>query len=172
MATISQEKKQDQGKSFSPHFGEDAKRFGEKAGEEAKRFADKAGDEAQRLGEKAGEKAQELTEKAGSIVGTATEKVKEAAHYLGDKADQATGAVGEGIETVGEKVREMSPKSGILGHAGEALAEKLEGSGKYLEEQGLTGMAEDVTLLIRRNPIPAVLIGIGIGFCLARLTRS
>jgi hypothetical protein len=29
-------------------------------------------------------------------------------------------------------------------------------------------MAEDVTNLIRRNPIPALLIGIGAGFLLAR----
>ena len=29
-----------------------------------------------------------------------------------------------------------------------------------------------MTNMIRRNPIPAVLIGIGIGFLLARATRS
>jgi hypothetical protein len=33
-------------------------------------------------------------------------------------------------------------------------------------------MAEDLTDLIKRNPIPAVLIGVGIGFLLAQLTRS
>jgi hypothetical protein len=33
-------------------------------------------------------------------------------------------------------------------------------------------MADDLSGVIRRNPIPALLIGIGIGFLLARSTRS
>jgi len=33
-------------------------------------------------------------------------------------------------------------------------------------------MADDVTDLIRRNPIPALFVGIGLGFLLARLTTS
>jgi hypothetical protein len=52
------------------------------------------------------------------------------------------------------------------------VASALDSSGRYLEEQGLSGMADDVTNLIRRNPIPAMLIGVGLGFLLARLTRS
>jgi hypothetical protein len=48
------------------------------------------------------------------------------------------------------------------------VAGTLESGGRYLEEQGLGGIAEDVTGLIRRNPIPAVLIGVGLGFMLAR----
>jgi hypothetical protein len=31
-------------------------------------------------------------------------------------------------------------------------------------------MGEDLTNLIRRNPLPAVLVGIGIGYLLARAT--
>ena len=31
-------------------------------------------------------------------------------------------------------------------------------------------MAEDLTDLIRRNPIPALLVGVGLGFLLARAT--
>jgi len=33
-------------------------------------------------------------------------------------------------------------------------------------------MGDDITNMIRRNPIPALLVGIGIGFLLARATRS
>jgi uncharacterized membrane-anchored protein YhcB (DUF1043 family) len=33
-------------------------------------------------------------------------------------------------------------------------------------------MTDDLTNLIRRNPIPALFVGIGIGFLLARVTRS
>ena len=53
--------------------------------------------------------------------------------------------------------------------AGARTPEELDA---HLEEQGLSGMAEDLTGLIRRNPIPAMLIGIGLGYLLARMTRS
>jgi len=52
------------------------------------------------------------------------------------------------------------------------VAGALETGGRYLKEEGLSGMADDMARAIRRNPIPAVLIGIGIGFLLARSTRS
>ena len=48
----------------------------------------------------------------------------------------------------------------------------LENTGKYLEEEGLSGIASDVTALIKRNPIPALFIGIGVGFLLARACTS
>jgi hypothetical protein len=52
------------------------------------------------------------------------------------------------------------------------VAGALESSGRYLEEQGLSGIGEDLTNLIRRNPLPAILLGIGLGFLLARATTS
>jgi hypothetical protein len=33
-------------------------------------------------------------------------------------------------------------------------------------------MAGDLTNLIKRNPIPSLLIGVGLGFLLARITSS
>lgn len=48
----------------------------------------------------------------------------------------------------------------------------MESTGEYLEEKGLSGMAGDVTDLIRRNPLPALLIAVGIGFLIARSFRS
>jgi hypothetical protein len=52
------------------------------------------------------------------------------------------------------------------------VAGALETSGKYLEEKNLTGMVDDLTDLVRKNPIPALLIGVGLGFLLARTLRS
>jgi len=49
----------------------------------------------------------------------------------------------------------------------------LESTGRYLQEEGLKGVAEDMTNLIRRNPLPAMFLGIGLGFILARaISRS
>jgi hypothetical protein len=60
----------------------------------------------------------------------------------------------------------------MLGTATGAVADSLEHTGRYLQEEGVVGMAEDVAELIRRNPIPSLMIGIGIGFMLAKMFRS
>lgn len=108
------------------------------------------------------------TESAG-MVSQATEKVKDAAGYVGDKAEQATHAVGAGMEKLGNAIQPQGGE-GMLSGAREAVGTKLEGAGQYLEEQGLKGIGTDLTSLIRQNPVPALLIGAGIGFLLAKLS--
>jgi len=99
------------------------------------------------------------------------DKAKQAATYVGGKANEATEAVGAGMESLGGAIRDCEPATGLLHNAGEAVADKLEGTGRYLEQQGLKGIGEDVTNLIRRNPIPALLIGVGVGVLVARMIR-
>ena len=65
---------------------------------------------------------------------------------------------------MGHNLREKGPESGFLHSATESLATGLESGGEYLQEKGISGMAGDVTDLIRRNPIPALLLAAGIGF--------
>jgi len=76
------------------------------------------------------------------------------------------------MRSLAGQVREHSPNSGVLGSAGDRVAEGLEGAGRYLEDKGLAGMSDDLAGVIKRNPIPAVLIGIGIGYLIACSTRS
>jgi len=106
------------------------------------------------------------------MASTAGHAVGNAATAVGHKAEDAVGSVGRGMESLGEKVREKGPDHGVLGKAAGAVAGALETSGKYLEDKNISGMAEDFTDLIRRNPIPALLIGVGVGFLLARTLRS
>jgi hypothetical protein len=51
------------------------------------------------------------------------------------------------------------------------VADTLGAAGSYLQEKNLEHMAGDVSDLIRRYPIPSLLIGLGIGYLLARSTR-
>jgi hypothetical protein len=60
----------------------------------------------------------------------------------------------------------------VLGSASSAVASTLESSGRYLQEHGLSGVGEDLTNMIRKNPVPALLMAVGIGFLIARATRS
>jgi len=108
-------------------------------------------------------------EQTGGMISKAAEKVKGAASFIGDKAAQATHAAGAGLESMGTALHGENPPHNMFGNAKEAVAEKLEGAGHYLEEQGLAGMGRDVTGLIRQHPVPALLIGVGLGFLLSRL---
>jgi len=98
----------------------------------------------------------------------AGEMVKDAASFVGKKAEDATSAVGSGMESLAGTIRDKGPHSGILGNAGNAVADTLQSGGRYLQEHGLSGIADDVTSTIRRHPIPAILIGVGLGFLMAR----
>jgi hypothetical protein len=56
----------------------------------------------------------------------------------------------------------------MAGGASSAVADTVESSGRYLQEEGLKEMTEDVTNLIRRYPIPALLIGVAAGYLAGR----
>jgi len=115
--------------------------------------------------------AWETQSRPESMASTVAEKAKEAASFVGAKAEQATAAVGAGMENLGGAVRRHEPAQGMLHNAGETIAEGLESGGQYLEQEGLKGIGTDVTNFIRRNPIPALLVGVGIGVLLAQLIR-
>jgi hypothetical protein len=89
---------------------------------------------------------------------------------LGDKAEQATHALGSGLESLAGTMREKLPHSGVLGTASSSVASSLEAGGKYLENEGLKGMASDLSNLIRRYPVPALLLAGALGYCVAYAT--
>jgi hypothetical protein len=60
----------------------------------------------------------------------------------------------------------------MLGSAASRVADTLDSGARYLEQEGLSGMAGDVTEMVRRNPIPALLIAVAVGVLIARATRS
>lgn len=123
------------------------------------------------------------TDKAREAVNQATDKAKEAGSHLGEaaqavgqavgqKAEEATAAVGGGIQNLAEKVRRQGPDQGVLGQATQSVAHTLDEAGHYIEDKKLSGMVEDMNGLIKRNPIPAVAVALGVGFLLGRVLRS
>jgi ElaB/YqjD/DUF883 family membrane-anchored ribosome-binding protein len=69
-------------------------------------------------------------------------------------------------------IRQSAPGEGVMGSVGSSVADTLESSSQYLQQHGLGDMADDVTNMVRRNPIPAMLVCVGIGFCLGQLLSS
>jgi ElaB/YqjD/DUF883 family membrane-anchored ribosome-binding protein len=122
------------------------------------------------LTEQAKGTAETIKDKAKQAGDYVRDKAGQAGEYVRDKADQAATSTGKGMETLAGTIRDRGPQSGMLGRATSTVADTLDRTGHYLEDQGFSGMADDLTQLVRQHPLPAVLIGIGLGFMLARLT--
>jgi hypothetical protein len=116
------------------------------------------------------DKAQEVTSSVMNAASAMAHTVGDAGTTVGAKANDATAAVGGGMQSLAGTIRESMPRDGALGTASTSVAASLENGGKYLQQEGINGMAKDVTDLIRRNPVPALLVGVGVGFLLAKLT--
>jgi hypothetical protein len=129
---------------------------------------DKAKDAAAGIGERMQDAASYVSEKAKSATSSVVHSAEDAASYVGKKADDGVHAVGSSLKSFGETVRHQAPGRDMLKDGVCAVADTLENTGKYLEEGGMAGIAEDMTSLIKRNPIPALFVGIGVGFLLAR----
>lgn len=145
--------------------------------------ADKAKDAAGSIGDKAKDLAGTVGDKAKDLAGTVGDKAKDMVHSAGDRAtdmgksavhmaDNATAKVGHSFQDAADKIRDKGPHDGMMGNASRHVADTLERGGRYLQEEGVSGMANDVTDLIKRNPIPALLIGIGVGYLIGRALRS
>lgn len=117
-------------------------------------------------------RAQDTIEKAGDTAREAAATVADRARDVGRKAEEAAGTIASGMQSLAGSVRDKGPRGGMLGAASEKVADSLESGSRYLEKQGLSGVAGDLTNLVRDHPIPALLLGIGLGFLIARATRS
>jgi len=126
-------------------------------------------DQAKEAAGQAAEKGQEALSKTGEAISHAASAAGQA---IGQTAESATAAVGKGMENLAGTVRDSGPQSGMLGTATRTVADGLEGAGKYLEDKNLSGMMDDVSGLIKRNPVPAVLLALGIGFLVGRALSS
>jgi hypothetical protein len=120
--------------------------------------------------DKAREMASSAVDTAKDAASSVAHSVSDAGSAVGDKANEATSAVGSGMKSLAGTIRQHSPHEGMLGTASASVADSLESGGRYLQDEGLRGMTDEVTNFIRRNPIPALLVGIGIGFLLAKVT--
>jgi len=131
---------------------------------------DKASEMASGAMDKARDVASTVADKARDMASSVGSSASGMASSLGQHAQDATSAVAGGMKSLAGTIRESAPHSGAMGSASSALADTLEHGGRYLQEEGLKGIGDDLTHLIRRNPIPAMLLGVGIGYLLARST--
>jgi hypothetical protein len=132
---------------------------------------DKAYEEARALATKAKEAASCTVQKSKDVASSVVQQVEDMASTIGHKAEGAVDSVGGGMKSLAGSIRDKAPENGVLGNAASGVASTLESGGAYLQEHNLHGMAEDATSLIRRYPLQAILVGVGVGFLVARALR-
>jgi len=160
--------KPENSKDKSKDTGSLADSVSETANQAGTYLSDKAGEAGKFVSEKANEAGKYVSENAKNLASSAMSSANDAATYAGKKAEDARCAVGSSFKSMSDSVRSAAPEDGVVHNAADSFATGLETAGKYLEEQDFSHMAEDVTNLIKRNPIPAICIAAGIGFLLAR----
>ena len=164
---------QNVGGSQNPGQGQSSRGYGsspdgsvtEKAADAAKDIGEEAKSLTKRVKDGAKEWLHEAGETAKDWARTAGGAAKDAAHVAGEKVDSARTSVGEGLESFGSGIRERGASASTI------VGEKLEAAGTYLREHDFGNMADSMKDVVRRHPMPAVFVGIGLGFVLARAMR-
>jgi hypothetical protein len=95
--------------------------------------------------------------------------VKQAANGMSDAAQRLSEKAHETLASAGETLREHLPAGGKMGAAAESVSRGVRQTADYIQKEGMTGMIEDVEVLIRRYPFQTLLLGMGFGYFLSRL---
>jgi len=122
--------------------------------------------------DKAKDITKDITAGAADLAYQAKDKAQEWASTASGKIDSARSTLGSGLESAAGQIRDKGPREGLFGSTTSNVAEGVESAGAYLREHDFSEMGKDMTNLIRRYPIQSLLVGIGVGFLLARSTSS
>jgi uncharacterized protein YjbJ (UPF0337 family) len=119
-------------------------------------------------GQTAKDAAQGVTQRVSQMASDVKTKTEELGSTLTEKTHNAATSVGESMSSLAGTIRQSAPSEGTLATAASAVADRLDATGSYLQDNGLDNMMRDVTKLVQRYPLPSLLIGFGIGYLLAR----
>ncbi|XZE18863.1 hypothetical protein SH449x_004170 [Pirellulaceae bacterium SH449] len=109
------------------------------------------------------------SQSAASAVGNMASQVAE---NLAEDADCLASSAGRGVQRLGEQLSHATPHSGILGNVSQSVAHTISEGGEYLESSKLSGIGKDLTKVIQRNPIPTIVVSIGLGWIVSRMFRK
>ncbi|GKS57968.1 hypothetical protein YTPLAS18_14950 [Nitrospira sp.] len=110
-----------------------------------------------------------LSNRTDELTDVAAVKAREAASKARETARDVGHSLGEAAESLQDKIRRTGKDAADVVSS---VSERVRSSATYVQEQGLEGLMDDVGTLIKRYPIQAVLIGVGVGFLLARGSRD
>jgi ElaB/YqjD/DUF883 family membrane-anchored ribosome-binding protein len=149
-----------QGSQAREH-AEAAKGHLQQAGSEARQAASSA---TSGLAQKAQDTASNLADKARDAASNVGDKARDLAGKAEDRTDDALSSMGQRMSSMAGSLRQSAPREGVVGSAAGAVANRLESGGRYLQEHGVSEITDDLTGLVRRNPLPTLCVAFGVGF--------
>ncbi len=102
---------------------------------------------------------------------TAGHLATDALHSAGQRADEMAATLGSTMQSLAGNLRTSVPGQEGFGPLAEGVADALDRTGQFLQEEGVSGLTREFDHLIRRNPLSSVLVAVGFGFFLAHLSR-
>jgi len=135
------------------------------------RQIDNTADKAKNVVNKAQDAAENVRDRVEDVASDVRDRAQQVGSQVADRADAATSTVGEKMSDVAQTIREKAPTSGPVADAADTAAHTLERAGTYLQQQDLNDMRADLEGIIRRHPIESLLVGLGVGYLLARSMR-
>jgi len=132
---------------------------------------DRGGD-ASRASDTASDLSKQAQETASGLAGQA----REAASSISSAASSAVGKARETMSQVGEKVSSMTGSlrdkaAEPLRSAAGAVSSQWEAGRSYFQEHDMSDIGQEVTSMIRRHPLPAMLAVFGLGVLLGSAMR-
>jgi uncharacterized protein YjbJ (UPF0337 family) len=115
---------------------------------------------------------QEYSDKTGGAVGRMSVKAREFGATAAKRANEAAPAIGERIKSLANVIRGKAPREGKIGTTATKVAGGLESASNYLQEKKFDHLGEDFRGLVRRYPLQSLLVGLGLGFLLARRSKK
>ena len=112
--------------------------------------------------------AEHKTQSTAQTISDMKTKAQELGSTISEQASNTAAAVGQSINSLAGAVRQQAPTEGMIGSAASTVASQLEAAGSYLQDNSFENMARDITAMIRRYPLPSLLIGLNIGYWWAR----
>lgn len=120
------------------------------------------------LGRRATEAAQDLGKRVEGATQQVKERVETVSQDVKRKADDAMSAVGERLTSAAGTIRHTTEMDGPLDSTAQAVAARLEQGGNYLREKNVNDVVSDIAGIIKRHPMQALCLGIGLGLLLGR----
>jgi hypothetical protein len=112
--------------------------------------------------------ATQTNETLSNIGEKVSDKVSDTSAAIAQKASQASSKLSNKIDDVAHKLRDSVPEDGRFGSAASTVATGLERTGQYLRDNDLRSLGGDLQGVVRRYPVQASLVGLGLGILLGR----
>lgn len=129
-------------------------------------------DQTKNMAENAGSKARQGAERAADAGHRATQAASGVIDQAKDAAQGAVNTVTEFAGRAGDRAQEWMGNAGDSARQFGHQAQRFAGDAMEYTSEHFKDFGGEMTSMIRKYPIPAVLIGLGVGLLLGRSARS